>query len=76
MHIFNIFVRYLQSAEKIHYLGIDMHYQPLFTRCSCRKNGLVKNPVSLSKNLFSASNFFMHIFIMSVAYLQNAEKIQ
>ena len=36
----------------------------------------LKNPVSLSKNNFSASNFFMHIFIMSVTYLQSAEKIQ
>ena len=26
--------------------------------------------------MFSASNFFMHIFIMSVTYLQSAEKIQ
>ena len=32
--------------------------------------GYVKNPVSLSKNIFSASNFFMHIFNMSVTYLQ------
>ena len=29
----------------------------------------VKNPVSLSKNIFSASNFFMHIFNMSVTYV-------
>ena len=36
----------------------------------------VKNPVSLSKNIFSASNFFMHIFNMSVIYLQSVEKIQ
>ena len=28
------------------------------------------------KNIFSASNFFMHVFIMSVTYLQSAEKIQ
>ena len=30
----------------------------------------------MSKNIFSASNFFIHIFIMSVTYLQSAEKIQ
>ena len=36
----------------------------------------VKNPVSLSKNIFSASNFFMHIFNMSVTYLQSVEKMQ
>ena len=28
------------------------------------------------KKIFSASNTFMHIFNMSVTYLQNAEKIQ
>ena len=38
--------------------------------------GYVKNPVSLSKNSFSASNFFMHIFNMSVTYLHSVEKIQ
>ena len=38
--------------------------------------GYVKNPVNLSKNIFSASHFFMHIFNMSVTYLQHAEKIQ
>ena len=38
--------------------------------------GYVKNPVSLSKNIFSASNFFMHIFNLSVTYLQSIEKIQ
>ena len=38
--------------------------------------GYVKNPVSLSKNIVSASNFFMHIFNMSVTYLQSVEKIQ
>ena len=31
--------------------------------------GYVKNPVCLSKNIFSASNFFMHICNMSVTYL-------
>ena len=38
--------------------------------------GLVKNPVILAKNKFSASNFFMHIFSMSATYLQSVEKIQ
>ena len=31
---------------------------------------------SKSKNTFSASNFFMHIFNMFVTYLQSVEKIQ
>ena len=39
------------------------------------ENGYVKNPVSLSKNIFSASNFFMHIYNISVIYLQSIEKI-
>ena len=39
-------------------------------------NGQVKNPVSLSKNIFSTSNFFMHIFNISVTYLQSVDKIQ
>ena len=38
--------------------------------------GYVKNPVRLSKNIFSASNFFMHIFNMSETYLQSIEKMQ
>ena len=29
----------------------------------------------LSKNIFSASNFFMHIFKMSATYLQRVEKM-
>ena len=36
----------------------------------------LKKPVSLSKTSFSASNFFMHIFNISVTYLQSDEKIQ
>ena len=39
------------------------------------ENGYVKNPVSLSKSICSASNFFMHIFNMSVTYMQSVEKI-
>ena len=44
------------------------------------ENDFVKNQlnhVSLSKNMFiSIKNFFMHIFNMSVTYLQSVEKIQ
>ena len=36
----------------------------------------LKKPVSLSNNIFSVSNFFMHISNMSVTYLQSVEKIQ
>ena len=38
------------------------------------ENGQVKNPVSLTKK-FSASNFFMHIFHISVTYLHSVENI-
>ena len=71
MHIFIMSITYLQKAENIHWklleelISQSMHYQPLFTWCSHPKMA-VKNPVSLSKNIFSASNFFMHIFNMSV----------
>ena len=37
---------------------------------------LSKKPCKFVKKYFSAPNFFMHIFNMSVTYLQNAEKIQ
>ena len=76
MHIFNISVTYLQSVEKMEFVSQNMHYQPLFARCSSQTNGYVKNPISLVKNIFSASNFFMHIFNISVTYLQSVEKIQ
>ena len=36
----------------------------------------VKNTLSLSKNIFSAPNFFMHIFNMFVIYLQSIQKMQ
>ena len=36
----------------------------------------LKNPISLSKNISSASNFFMHIINMSVTYMRSIKKIQ
>ena len=53
-----------------------MHYHPLFTSAVVEKMAKLKNLLSLWKNIFSASNFFMHIFIMSVTYLQSVENIQ
>ena len=47
----------------------SMHYQPLLTMCNHRKMAKLKGPVSFLKNIFSASNSFMHIFNMSVTYL-------
>ena len=37
---------------------------------------LSKTPYKFVKKYFSASNFFMHNFNMSVTYLQSVEKIQ
>ena len=37
---------------------------------------MAKLKVSFLKNIFSASNSFMHTLNMSVTHLQNAEKIQ
>lgn len=34
------------------------------------------SPANLSKNIFSGSNFIMHIFSLSVTYIQSIEKIQ
>ena len=48
MHIFNMFVTYLPSVEKIHWklqeelISQSMHYQPLFSRCSHRKRAKLK----------------------------------
>ena len=82
MHIFNMSVIYLQSVEKIQWkleeelISQSMHYQLLFTRCSCGKIAKLKTLYVCQKIFFSASNFSMHIFNMSVTYLQSAEKIQ
>ena len=58
--------------------GVDFTKYALSTiiyQVQLSENGQVKNIVSLSKKNFSASNFFMHIFNMSVTYLQSVEKI-
>ena len=81
MHIFSMSVTYLQSAEKIQWklleelISQSMHYHPLFTMCSCQKMAEVKNLSSCRINIFSASNFFMQIYNISVIYLQSIEKI-
>ena len=40
------------------------------------KPGIYYQNICILKNIFSASNVFMHIFNMSVTYLQSVEKIQ
>ena len=81
MHIFNMFVAYLQWVKKIQekdwkdLISKSMHYHLLFTRCSCQKMARLKTLYVCQKNIFSALNFFMHIFSISVIYLQSTEKI-
>ena len=55
----------LEGVGFTHY-AVSNHY---FLRAIVQV-GYVKNPVSLSKNIFSASSFFMHIFNMSVTNLK------
>ena len=82
MHIFIMSVTYMHSAEKMKWklleelISQSMPYQPLFTSCRHPKMAKLKKPCKFVKNIFSASNFFMHIFNMSVTYLQSVEKIQ
>ena len=69
----------MQNAEEIQLklweesITQSMHYQPLFIKSGLRK---CQNPVILSKNIFSPSNFFMHIFNMPVTCMQNIQAIQ
>ena len=48
MHIFNMSVTYLHSIEKIQWklweelISQSMHYQLLFTMCSCQKMAKLK----------------------------------
>ena len=82
MHILSISVTYLQSVKKIQWkpkeelISQSIHYQPLFTWCSCRKIAKFKTLSVCQKNIFSAPNFFMHIFSIPVTYLQSVKKIQ
>ena len=81
MHIFNMSITYRQSIEKIQwklYEELISQYMPInhYLLWAIVVKWLFKGPVSFLKNIFSASNSFMHIFSMSVIYMQNAEKIQ
>ena len=80
MHIFNMSVTYLQSAEKIQWKllrGIDFTKYALSSiiyLMQSSENGQVKNPVKFVKKYFSALNFFMHIYNISVIYMRSTEK--
>ena len=60
-------------SQKIEYSGgvFFSPLTPLFSFVSFH----LKNPVSLSKNIFSALNSFMNTYDISVIYLQSIEKI-
>ena len=60
----------------MHIFNISVIYMYLHSVEKIQWKPYEKNPESLSKNIFSASNFFMHIFNISVACLQSVEKIQ
>ena len=51
------------------------HYKPLFNMCIGKKKMAVNNAVNLSKIIFSSLNLFIHIFNMSVTYLQGIKGI-
>ena len=57
MHIFSMSVIHLQSVEKIQWklyeelISQSMHYQPLFTRCSCRNMAKLKT-LSVCQKIF------------------------
>ena len=53
-----------------------MHIQHYLLGAVIEKMAKLKVLLVCQKNNFSVSNVFMHIFIMSVTYLQSAEKIQ
>ena len=81
MHIYNMSVIYLQSIKRIHWklkeelISQSMHCQYYGKHLAVKKIGKVKNAVNLSKIIFSALKFFMHIFDMSVTYLQSIKRI-
>ena len=45
-----------------------------YSICAVVENWLVKNAVNLSKIIFTSLNFHMHIFNMSVIYLQSVKR--
>ena len=53
-----------------------MQYQMIIFSEQLSKLAMLKTLSVSQKNIFSASNFFMHIFNMSVTYLQSVEKMQ
>ena len=84
MHIYNMSVTYLQSITQYQMNilkalgGVDFTKYALshisqYVQWS--KIGYVKNAVNMSKIFFSANNFFMHIYNLSVLYLQSIKML-
>ena len=81
MHIYNMSVNIPANYQMniLKALG-DGHFTkyallPISQYVQWSEIGYVKNAVNLSKIIFSANNFFMHIFNMSVTYLQSIKRI-
>ena len=81
MHIFNMSVTYLQNGEKFQWklkkelISQSMYYQSWYNDFIVRKMTKLKTLSVCPKNILSISNFFVHIFNMSVTNLQSIEKI-
>ena len=76
-YVCNIHAKYQMNILKA-LGGVDFTKNALLPICQYvqwSKIGLVKNAVNLSKIFFSANKFFMHIYNMSVSYLQSIKRI-
>ena len=76
-YVCNISAKYQMNILKA-LGGVDFTKYALFTisqYVEWTEIGKVKNAVNLSKIIFTANNFFMHIFNMSVTYLQSIKRI-
>ena len=75
-YVSNVYVKYWRDLIKA-LRGVDNTKYALSTiiyKKQSSENVQVQNTVILSKNIFSASNFFMHIFNMPVTCMQNIER--
>ena len=79
MHMLtSVYVKYCRDPIKV-LIGVDYTKNALSTiiyQVQSKENGYVRNPVSLTKNVFSASNFSMHMFTRSLVCMENTEEIQ
>ena len=76
-YVCNIPAKYQMNIQKA-LGGVDFTkyaLSPVSQYVQWSKIGLVKNAVNLSKIIFSANKFFMHIYNMSVTYLQSIRRI-